>query len=819
MENQEYKEFSNLVENKYRGVKSVSRWNAGALKNANNDLKALNEAISACYKKDENGKYIPMGKERLERVRKQYAKTLRSVSKARDPKSETDILNTIYSVLKNDAQTVIALTEESVFPEDFRRDVIAFDDLTAKTMKGLLSERIPISYTDDEGVEHKGFFTEESLLIRNNFWDEIVKKAGSQEIKQSSRDFLSTLFQSPEFYQKCKTADGVRKFCREIEASSLRIYQEKYKAYGEDVGRQKADEEVWRDFFKQLDFEPELIASLEKNKEGLFNDALRDFIEKFVDIRDEWTFKYNENLNIQLYLKDMKINMNDNITDRNCAMTQIAQLVGRDDLLARAVPMDICVGGRKRRGVFMEEAKGYNLEQWQKTNKTQKRLNDMTPTAWKDLADLQMIDYICGNVDRHTGNMIYQFNKDGKLEHVKGIDHDLSFGYIPKDEEKKKLPKVENMMAVSSSMADRINNLTPEQFELMLCGLDLPEKQKKAAWDRVLYMRKQLAKAKTVSEHSVNDFKLGELHIIPDDLWICVKPYNMLKFIHIGPGTTDKEVKEKLDDAWFLNYFYRCLCEGTSGAIDDKNKTVSTNVNMEREYNHGKLVSLPFSVNVMKKNEKTINDIMKQLTKTLDKAGIEKRGREFKDMYHSVQELQKWFKKNKENEVTQDEKSNLQQLYRQTVQMCETYIQTHNPYSSVGKMRQGAAIKLMEFIGMQGCEVNYDLTQQKKKQMQKEQALSDLEEMSKGENLSNEDKEKAVSLMKTVVKLGKQLGASKEELTEKIAWGKGMSVDQLKQEDIQSFVKKEKNLFKDEQPIVEKTVDKSLHREYNSMVK
>ena len=43
------------------------------------------------------------------------------------------------------------------------------------------------------------------------------------------------------------------------------------------------------------------------------------------------------------------------------------------------------------------------------------------------LADMQVLDYLCGNVDRHGANLVYQLDDNGKIIGIQGIDNDSSF--------------------------------------------------------------------------------------------------------------------------------------------------------------------------------------------------------------------------------------------------------------------------------------------------------------------------------------------------------------------------------------------------------
>ena len=50
-----------------------------------------------------------------------------------------------------------------------------------------------------------------------------------------------------------------------------------------------------------------------------------------------------------------------------------------------------------------------------------------SPFLKKDIANLQILDWLCGNPDRHFHNIFYKFDEAGNVTGVVGIDNDLSF--------------------------------------------------------------------------------------------------------------------------------------------------------------------------------------------------------------------------------------------------------------------------------------------------------------------------------------------------------------------------------------------------------
>ncbi|MBQ3546051.1 MAG: hypothetical protein IJA34_13880 [Lachnospiraceae bacterium] len=52
----------------------------------------------------------------------------------------------------------------------------------------------------------------------------------------------------------------------------------------------------------------------------------------------------------------------------------------------------------------------------------------ITGSFQKEMADLQVMDYLCGQIDRHSANYFIKTDKSGNFIGLQGIDNDLSFG-------------------------------------------------------------------------------------------------------------------------------------------------------------------------------------------------------------------------------------------------------------------------------------------------------------------------------------------------------------------------------------------------------
>ncbi len=160
---------------------------------------------------------------------------------------------------------------------------------------------------------------------------------------------------------------------------------------------------------------------------------------------------------------------------RSVAMYRLDQLLGIN-MLAKtefAVSQRRDSSGKitEKMGVFMEKAKGEKAEALAKGG----RLAEDDALLQSALNKLQMLDIICGQVDRHMGN--YYINmSDGRVTGVQGIDNDMSFGVAHTDLDKspggihyKGIPPL-----VDSATAKRILTVRESDIENALKGLLSP---------------------------------------------------------------------------------------------------------------------------------------------------------------------------------------------------------------------------------------------------------------------------------------------------------------------------------------------------------
>lgn len=118
-----------------------------------------------------------------------------------------------------------------------------------------------------------------------------------------------------------------------------------------------------------------------------------------------------------------------NLSKRNIATSLMADILGVDDIVTRTTRMELEINNKKMYGYAMEEAKGYNID----SLPTNILLNmEVSPKFIQKLNQLQVLDWISGQIDRHLNNYILDVRQIEAHKYLlvglKGIDNDDAFG-------------------------------------------------------------------------------------------------------------------------------------------------------------------------------------------------------------------------------------------------------------------------------------------------------------------------------------------------------------------------------------------------------
>ena len=188
--------------------------------------------------------------------------------------------------------------------------------------------------------------------------------------------------------------------------------------------------------------------------------------------------------------KDVGISPAAKMDKRNAAASMIAELLDCKDLIANSVNMRVKTGEKGYvSGTFMENAKGRDF--LSKKSADMEAFNLLTPnkvedslSLKKDIANLQVLDYILGNPDRHTGNVFYKFDENGNIIGLQGIDNDTCLGNKNHTALLSGI-NLENMSVITAKTAAIVLNIKPDELRTMLYGYDLTDAEVNAAINRV----------------------------------------------------------------------------------------------------------------------------------------------------------------------------------------------------------------------------------------------------------------------------------------------------------------------------------------------
>lgn len=132
--------------------------------------------------------------------------------------------------------------------------------------------------------------------------------------------------------------------------------------------------------------------------------------------------------------KDLLLAEDANMTVRNYASERVAELLGLKGIVVRnQIAIVKEENGMERKGFIMEQAHGIPAEDVKKKADKLGYEIRITGDAQKQLLNLQILDNIIGQTDRHDGNYFVDYDLDDEsktltVKKVTGIDNDFAFG-------------------------------------------------------------------------------------------------------------------------------------------------------------------------------------------------------------------------------------------------------------------------------------------------------------------------------------------------------------------------------------------------------
>lgn len=511
--------------------------NIDAYKKYVSKLKALNKATEEQYAKDRFGlkkKYTPALHRQFvslyEDAAKQGEILLRSlVSFKGSPVYKT--IKNVQNILAADIRILRGADEKTIsdgnsslqkIMDDARMHTVDLTGTDIEKIGGNLSSRIPFNHVTPDGKELPGVFTPKKNVDIVGGYDAIISEMKKlyPNVSPFYEDFKAkgigqvrnNLIKHNKNPDKYSEADLLLAALASLhESKPFRITTESIN---------KAFKQCMPDTYDGFEMS-------QRSREGRL--AVRYFADR--------VFAHTNSCGINT--GDAKIKNGSRIDCRNSAMSSVADLFGVSGLICKAVPMKVVKDGVETEGTFMALAEGVDINnptpasaEYDSNTKVFKNTNGL-----KDIADLQVIDFICGNIDRHAGNMFYKFDtsdpnpRKHKFIGVMGIDNDASFGtFVPAnpDVKRNQLTPLNGMNVISESMKEKILGTSPDMLSVILRNTGLEPEQITAAGRRLQMLRDYVKKSRDRYEHPSDEDRdilrddpdailPGTVRIVPDD--------------------------------------------------------------------------------------------------------------------------------------------------------------------------------------------------------------------------------------------------------------------------------------------------------------
>lgn len=400
----------------------------------------------------------------------------------------------------------------------------------AQNLGAALSERMPLALYNDQGKKINGLFTKKKIFqVQEPFRKALDAALASgalqnNEIARAAFQHLWNKIGTPLTLIHPKTNEPVQL----TNDPANNIYELLKMSTGQGKNGKRIDTLYLFDAIRQLlpadlaqKFQPEMCIELKDQLEPLRS-------------------------SISMNLSAAKIPEGGRLDSRNAAMSAVADLLGMPRIVARSRPMKIVdENGREIEGTFMELARGLDIKNLNAlaSGIDETAMEFSTGLGFKSIANLQVLDYLCGNVDRHAANMAYQFDPYFKFYGVQGFDNDCAFGTLTLESGmgKNRLVGTKAMRAIPASTYIRVMQLTPATLKYALRGFGLSEEELDAAGKRLTTLQTDLRNEKQFYERfdRENQQQRGSLQpnhtrILQDYEW---KHYSMDQFCAELDGT------------------------------------------------------------------------------------------------------------------------------------------------------------------------------------------------------------------------------------------------------------------------------------------
>ena len=449
----------------------------------------LNKYV-AFQKKLESFEPSDAGKNVYEKFRKALAKDIRLFYKAIDNSDEDEF--DLQDLFEQSRSVTLKVNEEDINKNG-----------------GYLSSRIRINMVSPEGQHMDGYFTPhtEFLTFKDELKTVFDEVSGNDPVK---RDFFAYVL---DVNSKNKSKLLTKyEICGELLEDNALHVRSKFKSRNNYIRSfKKALIEDLQNYLIKKNIDPESQEAMQ----------LKDYVErqasdyKEIDKVINAANKAEKILNKHALYQQNKISNHVQIDKRNSAMSMVADLCGVSDVIAYSTNMRLKVGEKTYKGTFMQQVEGADISKFTEDNLFMESMPKMfeDPGYIKDMANIQIVDFICGNSDRHFGNFIFQYktvNIDGVerkiITGVKGIDNDLSFGNKSFSNMGiwKNVISPEKLLIIPKETAQKVMSMNMVALKAMLSGYSLSKEQVQRVENRMNYLKKMIAKGREYYRQNPN---------------------------------------------------------------------------------------------------------------------------------------------------------------------------------------------------------------------------------------------------------------------------------------------------------------------------
>ena len=592
--------------------------------------------------------------------------------------------------MEEEGRTLLAVVQEG---RSVSAEIAEGEEINA--VGGAMSSRIPIQLTMENGTVEEGFFTE------------------SQNVETTENAMANALAAHEEKYGKDSIEAKIANTIFNLSLSDINDLNTKSKdSIVEVLKSQEGDLEDPNILIVTSLVNQKLGADLMKELGKQENTELRRYYFSTInEAIDKFATSYmNSNV--------AKIPEGERIDKRNTAMSSVANYLGMGDLIAGARNFKLKINGVEKTGTFQQKAKGKHLDHlpegdpmWEVAGKYGNDYSGVDTTTFKQqLSDLQVLDYICGNYDRHGGNMLYKIEKI-RGQHVitglTGIDNDLSFGLkeTSDNDTGEKLVEPDDMRIMRESTAQKILEMTPATLDLVLKDMNFSKQEMDSCKNRLKNLQDKLrVDIEWKKKSNIDAIENGRILVVPD------KDFAKFRITELGrrdpahdkkrnyferAAMIKKELSKRLNNRKFndpesdIDYVRAKAEKGKINFLDEK---LVTNINLEE----------------------TAKSVA-EAKRLFDNMGGKLYGKDtghYEWMKKSVGQLNTYFEGLKQKnpngkavEIPSEDAIRLETMFRQIRKAGENYVKTHkNPWTPQGKTRKQMGVTMSQLRVTAGAD-------------------------------------------------------------------------------------------------------------------